>query len=670
MRKPRFLNLKHVAAPIIAVLLAAILFTFCYRYDNKYNTKTPQPRGGILLLDETTLERYQMFFLVNGWEIYPGLLTPEDIREDPLRFGKEVFIGQHTGFDFFYPGAPRHGSATLLLNIAVPEKSRLYALELPEIYSAYVLYVNGAPLIGMGDPSPSGYSPLTGNRSVTFSAAGNIEIVIAMSDYSHIYSGLVYPPAFGKPEAVEALLATRLALRSGAAAVALFLGLFFLAIYAVLRKQRGPGPEEEDPGARLALLYGALCLCVLGYAGYPVVKSLGFGGMWWYALESFCYCAMLMLAMLLQKGLCGFRGPGKTKRTVPIILANIFPAFGAAVSICAILTPVIARGGQSLIHAWSWLVGAYFIICACYLTAAALYGLSKGLIQNRVMLCGALVFDAALVMDRLLPDHEPILTGWFTEWAGLVLMILTGIVIAQNIVEQYRRNRGLEQNMSNMQQMMEAQQAYYPLVTEQAEQARAARHDLRHHMTAVRELAASGDNERLAAYLHEYGPATEPASIFFCSHPILNMLLSTFAARAKTGGVRFSVHVDVPDVMKIENSDLFAVCANLIENALEATCRLQPEHRNVEVGIRMSQGSLAIAVDNSFDGEVLERDSRLLSRKRPGREGTGAVSVRQIAASYGGTAAYRWEKAKADSIAVFHADVVLHENRGISPDAG
>lgn len=79
----------------------------------------------------------------------------------------------------------------------VPEQMNTYMLELPEIFSAYRLYINGTQALQMGEPQQKGYQPETGNRSVSIKTGSTMEILLAVSDYSHLYSGMVYPLPLG-----------------------------------------------------------------------------------------------------------------------------------------------------------------------------------------------------------------------------------------------------------------------------------------------------------------------------------------------------------------------------------------------------------------------------------------------------------------------------------------
>ena len=241
------------------------------------------------MLDGGALDKSPVLFLIGGWEYYGGkLLSPKDFVHDAPAPDKHIYIGQYGGFEAGDKDAPPHGSATYRLNIFIPDQPRKFMLELPEIFSAYRAYINGGEVMRMGDPDPDSYRPETGNRMVAFEAGGRIEIIIAASDYSHFYSGMTYPPAFGEPESVANLLSSRLVIRGVVCAIALTIALISLLIGIISRS------------SRLTVLYSLLCLCFIGYVSYPLVQTYSGGFRLSYIIENFSFCAMLLLAMWIQ----------------------------------------------------------------------------------------------------------------------------------------------------------------------------------------------------------------------------------------------------------------------------------------------------------------------------------------------------------------------------------
>ncbi len=224
-----------VALFLASAGIAAGLFSLSYRYDNKYTAPGPQPFAGVLLLSEEDLEQHPVIWLVRDWEIYRDrLLTPSDLAEGLLLPDELVFIGQYGGFEgrvtAGLPARNPHGSATYRLNLSLPAETRSYILELPEIFSAYRLYLNGTLMQSLGNTEPIGYRPETGITAVTVQAAEQLEILLAVTDYSHFYSGLVYPPAFGEHGAVARMMNQRLSGRTLICAVALGIGSAYLLI--------------------------------------------------------------------------------------------------------------------------------------------------------------------------------------------------------------------------------------------------------------------------------------------------------------------------------------------------------------------------------------------------------------------------------------------------------
>jgi hypothetical protein len=316
-----------------------------------------------------------------------------------------------------------------------------------------------------------------------------------------------------------------------------------------------------------------------------------------------------------------------------------------------------AGGKLPLLTAYSELIRLYGVVCALYLTSAAAYGAFRRVVHSEAMLAGALVFDTALIMDVLLPNFEPVLTGWFLEWAGGALALLTGVAMGQELVRRYRESLVTEGKIESVTRLVELQRAYYPVILEGIREARTARHDLRHHMRMVRELAAGEDMDGLAAYLAAYrADKIETPTDSFCQNYVADTLLRHFAALSAREGVRFEARADLPEVLLIDDADFAALLSNLLENALEASMRVAEEERYIRVAIRQVRDTLGIEVRNRYDGVTRRQSGRPLSAKRAGREGVGVASVRETVARYGGLAEFTPDARQKE----FRSEVVLH----------
>lgn len=617
------------------IVFSVTLFCLCYKYDNKYTQEMPQAIDGILLLGDGLLEDYPAIFLINGWEIYRDtLLTPADFADKNDSLAKEyVYIGQYGGFEGGdYTRSP-HGSATYRLNIAIPPAPTTYTLELPEIFSAYRLYINGQLSEQFGNPNPGAYWPEIGNAAISFAASDNIEIIIAVSDYSHTYSGMVYPPAFGKSAAVSSLLSLRLTLRAAVCAVALLLALFFLISGAFMGKDRAK------------LLFGLLCLCFIGYTCYPVVRTIMRGGTGWYGFENICFALMLLLTMLLQRTITG----EKSKFGKAFVIIGLVACAAYAIRF------FLPLNSLRVLAVYSLLTGAYKWMAALFLTVSMVRSAGKSIRYGFTMLTGVLVFDCALVMDRLLPLYEPILFGWFSEIAGFFIVLTLCIVMGQETVQQYRDKLALEGKIAGIESIVAMQQSYYPVILEGVEEARRARHDLRHHLGVIGGLVSEGKHQELERYINEYASSVDNLSHEnYCENYVVDVILRHFAALCVRQGIEFTVDAGIPEKLQVVDADICSLISNILENALEACVYVVGEKR-IAITLKEVNSQLVLLVDNSFDGKAHMRGGRFLSRKRRSLEGVGLASVQAVAAKYGGSSVFIPDAKKG----VFTCEVVL-----------
>jgi hypothetical protein len=637
-----------------------------------------------------------LLFLVHGWEIYRGqLLTPRDFAAGSAAVAPTpsgiISIGDPAAFEGADAFGNIHGNASYRLVLDLPPEPAAYAIALPEIFSACRVWINGVEVAAFGTLAGSAsqvrqekrppvsspaYQPQTGEALVSFLAQGRVELLIAASDYSYIYSGLVYPPAFGTPQAVSHLMNTRLLLRAVACTLALLLGAFFLISGILMRKNR------------LMLLFAALALCFIGYTAYPLVAALSASSMLKYAVESFCFPAMILLVVLLCRQILREETPRGTGDALAFCLRAVL-ALGVVVCVCSLLRSALAPGNLPVLAAYSLLIELYKWAAALVLTLEVLRAARKPVRYSRSLLIGILVFDAALIMDRLLPLFEPILLGWFLEIAGFVLMLCFFAVIVRETLRLWREKLALESRVAGVTRLIEMERSYYPIILEGIQEARATRHDLRHHLSTLRELAQDGDITRIKQYLASYERApksaggADAAPLQYSDNHIADVIIRHFAKRAAQTGTSIAVASEIGDDLPLDEADLSVILGNLLENAVEACERIvageknahegdkhkggaqQQSERRVTVSLRVISAELLIHIENSYDGlppapvrTAAEKDAAAVPAADDARSiaaepaataglgnlsslhGIGIESVKAAAARYGGTAVF------------------------------
>lgn len=629
---------EKLGLPLLLLALCLLTAVFCgllYRYDNKYTAPGPGAAYGNMDLRGDVLETRGLVWLVDGWAFYGGeTLTPGDFQNGAPVPDRYVFAGQLGGFESV-DGAP-HGSASYRLTLALPEEARTYALYLPEVFSACRLYVDGVELLALGRTGPEGYRAETAEKVVYFQGAGQAELLLAVSDYSNTYSGLVYPPAFGLPDAVDGMAALRLNLRTGLLTLTALVGVIALLLFAADRKNPLPG------------LYALVCLSFLGYTCHPVVKTLFPGLPGLHFVENLSFCAMILLVFLLQRKLFDLDHP-----------VNLFGiCFGALVCLACVIYHLLLPGaGLGLILAYSRLMGLYKWLAAVLLTAGACLSLRQGdeaAPRARVLLCGMAIFDAALVMDRLLPLYEPIYSGWFLELGSLCLVLLIGGVLLGEIYSRTVTSLALEENVRLTRQNVAMQKEQHRAMMEALSRERAFRHDLRQHLSVLREFVGAEDTDALRRYFDQLEGELPPRyEGVFCENTAVDAVIRHYAARAKSAGVALTAAVQAAEELPFGDVDLCVMFGNLLENAVEACGRQSSGERYIRLWAGPSLGTYSITVENSFEGNPRREGSGFLSSKGP-RMGVGVSSVRATAKKYGGRAVFEAEAG------LFRASVILH----------
>ena len=621
---------RQLLALLLAVVLGSALCLSLYVWDNKYTRPGAQPMDGLLTLTDEELEQTDLHFLIHGWAFYPGvLLTPEEwTAHGTEHYMIYTSIGEHTRFD--QPdGVTPHGYGTYVLTLELPEDPAQYGLELPEIYSAYRLYLNGNLELQVGEPDLEHYQPRTQNRMVTFTGSGFTTILLAVRDDSHFYSGLVYPPALGTPLAVNLSRGLRLGL---AVCVTLcgVLGAALAAYFGVRMRHKN------------ALLFALLCLAGSLFTAYPILHSAAaLPPRPWYALEISVGYAMVVLVVTLQNRLC------QTRRPVALTVEIAGWLFCLTALCYGLLSPYLTI---PVMKVFSLLIFCFKIGSAVYLLGAALRAVRQQVPQAAPLFFAAAFYATLLLWDRLLPAFEPVVTGWFGEWGSFAMTLTIGYVLWRDIVSAYRFNLAFAAEYRQMERQLAMQVEYADQLAQRSDENRRLIHDFRQHLRTITELAGQIESRpeteelrrELLRYLEDFPsvlarrPGVSPGS--FCNRAPVDALLQYYSAATQRQEIRADLALTIPAGVPLGDVEWCTVLGNLLENALEACQRQSRGERRLSLTSWATEGTLFLLVENTYDGWFDRSEGHILSRKAGGvRCGIGLSSVRETVERHGGT---------------------------------
>ena len=220
----------------------------------------------------------------------------------------------------------------------------------------------------------------------------------------------------------------------------------------------------------------------------------------------------------------------------------------------------------------------------------------------------------------------------------IIFIVIMGNIMGLNIsdmVKMKKENEKLVFDMNLLENSLAEQKKYNTMITRNEEITRKQRHDLRHQLVVIKELA--GDtNPTLTEYLDSLIHSIPHAPKKYCENKAVNSIISHYGAICASESISLETKLNVPESEdSVLDNDLCLVFGNLIENAIEACRRLDNDGCFIRLSADIRYKTLIITMDNSFDGHFKIRDGKYLSSKR-NDFGIGLSSIQSVAQKYGG----------------------------------
>lgn len=608
---------------ILTIILSSLFFITIYSVDNKYTQSSVQPIDGMLILTEDDLDNNPSNFLIRGWRFYPNvLLTPEQYNENASElYSTYVSIGENTGLTDENGVAP-HGYGTYVLTLVLPEKTETYALYLPEIYCAYRLYIDDEEIISIGTPEKDNYNAVTANRMITFDHSGSnaVTVMLAVNNESYIYGGMVYPPSFGTPVALNYQRGINLGLYLAVISIVAFIMIFCL-FFAIRHKHQN------------AVLYTLMCFFTILFIGYPILHT-GFtlSVFPWYAIETTSGYIVLFLTILVNNRICRVRH-----------ITNVISSAVSAAFCILIFTYTMNASFVSgvFIDLFSNIIFCYKLLTAGYLLITGWHSTSEYNENYRPLFYASMFYASSCVWDRILPMYEPIYGGRFIEYGCLALVLSIGFMLLKEIIQSYSYSMAFAEEKKQMTRQLAMQTEYSAQIKQQYEEKRRLIHDFRQHIRVINSMVNSSDNNELKQYLSElsYEITSDKGaqSIVFCENTAVDALIRYYAGIMDEKGIRSQFHLTIPKKLDISDVELCTVLGNLIENAVEACENQNSGDKSVSVSSTVKGSHLFIVIRNTFNGEIRKFRNCFMSSKGINRPGIGISSSMKIISNNSGS---------------------------------
>ena len=135
----------------------------------------------------------------------------------------------------------------------------------------------------------------------------------------------------------------------------------------------------------------------------------------------------------------------------------------------------------------------------------------------------------------------------------------------------------------------------YVHITEQIEETRKLRHDMRQHFRVINDFANNRQFDKIAEYLEEYSSETnDTVPLFFCENLTLDALLHFYVSSSVKNSIDFKTSVSVPNGLPMSDIDFSILVGNLVENAMEACSKAPIENRRIVLNCTADKSKLIL----------------------------------------------------------------------------
>lgn len=214
-----------------------------------------------------------------------------------------------------------------------------------------------------------------------------------------------------------------------------------------------------------------------------------------------------------------------------------------------------------------------------------------------------------------------------------IFLIILRVMSSQVAVDQ------MEESKQAVLRSLDMQRHEYENICKKIEAGRAYRHNMRHHLSLMEELARRGDVGSLLHYIQEMGGSiSETEWSRYCGNPIINAVFSSCVSYAKHVGCKVKTEVCIPEDISYNEIDICMILANTIENAVQACCKIPVEQeRKIDVAVKfLKDHKLIFSVKNPCISAVAFNKDGLPDVVSKEGHGIGLKSVKSIVEKYDG----------------------------------
>ena len=268
--------------------------------------------------------------------------------------------------------------------------------------------------------------------------------------------------------------------------------------------------------------------------------------------------------------------------------------------------------------------------------------------NNWLFLLLILVFVSAIILNAIIAyncdvkDERIALAVTFTYSIINCLLILS-------LMFKLKDDKKTKKELEVVRHLWKEDKEHYELAKENIKIINIKCHDMKHQIHALREHGYSKNElDHLESSISIYD------SICKTDNNALDVVLSEKSLYCSSHHITLSYIVDGKALSFMEDSDIYSLFGNAIDNAIEYLMTVEEDRRFLRINIRTVAENLSIHIENYYQGHVEFKDGLPQTTKGDKNyHGFGMVSIREIVSKYDGN---MFIKTKND---LFTIDILL-----------
>jgi len=178
--------------------------------------------------------------------------------------------------------------------------------------------------------------------------------------------------------------------------------------------------------------------------------------------------------------------------------------------------------------------------------------------------------------------------------------------------------------------------AEFESMRQMQQNAAAYRHDMRHHFTFLQGLASEERIDEIKEYLRTAQSDIDAITpMRFCENETVNLILSSFASKAKQSDIMFNVDAKLPESLAFSDTEICSLLSNVLENAVQASGKIADvNERCIKLRIFSKNNKLCIDIRNRYHVEPVFFQGLPVANEEG--HGYGTKSMAHIVEKHGG----------------------------------